>query len=1378
LGDANHLAFRSKPSVDQPCQVPARLDTDQLDLNYQSNHVGKTMQCIQSGRKRSVTGIIAGVLAICAPLIAPCLASATSLPGTISSNTTLTKAASPYYGGTTIESGVTLTAEPGVEVRLGYGTPITVNGTLKAEGTSEEPVVFTSESGEGYFAWQGLAFNPGSGASVLRHAEVRYAGRAWSPAIEIKKSSPTIEHSTIRNNNYGGIYISEGGSPAIAQNTFIDNGVYPAVNYNSNAESSGEVDIHDNTIKGGYEGIAVYESGPVIGGSVGGNTVEGTVGVDAAIRYNGDEFPADLDENTLKENTVNGIAISGTISKSMTWTDHGYPFLLENDVTVGSEGTLSVGPGFTVKSESWWSIIVKGTLKAEGTAEDPVFLTTNTGFKWPGLVFKPGSGGSVLRHVEVTKAGRSWNAAITIDKSSPTIEDCAFREIDYGAIRIPEGGSPEIAENYFYDSGVYPAVMYNSDEESSGEVNIHDNTVKGGDGGIDVYESGPVVAASVGGNTVEGTTGVDAAIRYGGDEIPGDLDENTLKENKINAISIRGTINKSMTWTDHGYPFLLENDVTVGSEGTLSVGPGFTVKSESWWSLIIKGTLKTEGTEKEPVVFTSNTTYNWPGLVFKSGSTASVLDHAEVRRAGVSWGSAITIDNASPTISNSRIRGSYYYGIFVKHGGAPDIGYNRIENNGSSGVFYGESEGFSGAVNIHDNILERNDDGISVGVGGGISAESLSGNTLRENSGTAISYSAWEGGEVPSDLTDNQIVSNPGGYIHISGTLAQSGTWSDLGGPINIGTLTVASGATLTVQPGVAFKEGQFIIEGALKAMGTEEEPVLFTPAGKTPWAGLSFESGSGASVLDHVEIVRGGYAYPGKAITIKGSSPTITHSAIRESGYYGIYVASGSPTIEENRFRKNPMALVYEGEGNLSAPNNDWGCEAGPGSSGCDEVSNVEWKPALTFSEPPPPCSAGSKQPGPSLDCLLYRYAPELKYDSQESYLANSVAEITDNWGDESGLWGESENDVYSNKLNTEIVNENSELEEAFAYARPSMGGTFHLTLDSLDEQYPNTFFAGEDDWLDEAGEDYAEDDHNLVAKGYLNRSYGRVAKGAGGSVWLQYWYFYYYNSFEVGELELNTGGLHEGDWEEIQIGLDKEFKPETVILSAHAGGGSCSFEELEKGSGEGPVVYVALDSHANYPEAGTFPLYGYPPLDISDHANGEGPAITPSIEVIGQDSPSWVAWPGHWGNSRGGSVPGEGVSPEGPMQHSGWFPDEFAEGAGGCEDSARSSRAAVPGVAAPIVSSADFKGKHPSISYELPDGGRAESGSRLILSVKEEGSKLPPLTKTVKRTKAEGEATLPFELNPNRDVVVLASVVDRFGHRSQVVRRVLAAS
>ncbi len=1277
---------------------------------------------------------------------------------------TLTKAASPYYGGTTIETGATVTAEPGAEVRLGYGTPIIVNGTLKAEGTSEDPVVFTSEEEDEYFNWKGLLFNSGSGASVLDHVVVRYAGGSWGRAIEVKKASPTIEHSVIRNNFNGGIFVTEGGSPEIVHNTLLKNGAASAIYYSSNEESTGEVNIHDNLIEGGSSGgISIYESGPVVGGTVAGNTIKNTGG--AGITYGGDDIPADLDENILEGNSSNAIWISGTISKSASWTDHGYPFIMSNgDTYVDLKATLSLGPGLTIKSDSWWSLKVKGTLKAEGSVEDPILFTTNTAFHWPGIVFESGSGNSVMRHVEVTKAGTKSESAIKIKSASPTIEDCTIRESDYGAISVQEGGSPEIANNYIQDSGGYAGIRYESNEKSTGEVNIHDNLIEGGyGGGISVYESGPVVGVSVGGNTVEGNE--DSGISYNGDEIPADLDENTLKENGNNAIWVSGTISNSMTWTDHGYPFILGNDLTVGSEATLSIGPGFTTKSDSWWSIIVNGTLKAEGTSEDPVVFTSNTSYNWPGLVFKSGSDASVLSHAEVRRAGVSWGSAIKVDNASPTISHSTIKGSYYYGILIKHGGAPDIGNNRIENNGESGIAYNEAEAYSGEVNIHDNLLERNGEGIDISTGSNVSAGILSGNTLREND-SAMSFS---GGEVPPDLTDNKLIANKYNSIYVSGTVEQSGIWFDPGGPIIVGTLTVAGGAALVVQPGVAFEGGTFTINGTLIAEGTEEEPVLFNPVGKSQWAGLSFESGSGASVLDYVEVVQGGNWSSGKAITIKESSPTITNSMIRESSNYGIYVPSGSPTIEGNRFRKNPYAVVYEGKGNLSAPNNDWGCKGGPGSSGCDAVWNVEWKPATTLPDLPRPCVPGSKQPGPSLDCLLYRYAPELRYDSQESFLANSAAEITDNWGDASTLWGESGEGAYTNKMVGIRVGEFGLEEPDLAYSRPGLGGSFRLTLDSLGKTYPNSEAATEADYLDEVEhgeENYVEDDHKLVAREYLNRSYGRVVKGGTGKIWLQYWYFYYYNSLDVEGF-----GLHEGDWEEVQVGLDEKQEPDVVVFSQHGGGGSCDLFEFQQTENGAPIVYVALGSHANYPVPGQ---YGLPFLG-SDYANGKGPAITPSIEVLGDELPNWLEWPGHWGNSRS-SNPLEQESPTGPKQHSEWDPEDFAlndvhECLATYEESERRSMAAV---AAPRIGSTDFEGKHPVVSYKLPDGGRKESGSRLVLSVREKGSDLPPLTKTIKRPKASGNATLPFKLHSDRDVVILASVLDRYGHRSRVVRRI----
>jgi hypothetical protein len=969
-----------------------------------------------------------------------------------------------------------------------------------------------------------------------------------------------------------------------------------------------------------------------------------------------------------------------------------------------------------------------------------------------------------------------YNQAIQIENSSPRITNSVIRDSTWWGIYI-KSGAPEIDHNTILGSGE-SGLIYSQEGGHPGTINIHDNLLEENGGSAALYVGGgeETSAVSLGGNTLKKNHALEALYFNGGEsgEVPPDICNNYMTENKGEHINLSGTLKKSATCGPNGYP-IYPVGLTVAAGVTLTLEPGTLFRGGK---VTVNGTLKAEGTTEDPVQFKPDGPGTWNGLIFNSGSGASVLEHVEVVRGGPYWGAAVTINDASPTITHSTIKSSAYNGIFIKKGGAPEISYNHIENSVSSAVFYGEVEGYSGEIDIHDNVLERNGGSAAlyIGTGANISAGTLGGNTLRENSSSDAIY--FGGGEVPTDLTDNKLVDNERNNIDVSGTVEGSGSWSDPGGPIDVGNLTIASGATLAVQPGVAFEGGEFIVKGTLNAVGTEDEPVLFDPHGSGQWTGLTFESGSSASLLEYVEVVRGGSFSSGRAITIKGASPTIKNSTIRESGTYGIYVPSGSPTIEDNRFRENPYALVYEGEGKLPAPNNDWGCKGGPGSSGCDAVWNVEWKPATTLPELRQPCVAGSKQPGPGLDCLLFRYAPELRYDDQESYLANSAAEITDNWGDETELWGEGGGGPYSNKLVSFRIGEFGPEEPDLAYSRRGAGGKFHLTLDSLGETYPDSEEAATGDFLDETGEDYAEDDHKLVARGYLNRSYGRVVEGAGGKVWLQYWYFYYYNSFNVEGF-----GLHEGDWEEIQIGLDEELEPEVLILSEHKGGASCDLGEFDyDASGKWPIVYVALDSHANYPKPGEYedplPLT----LEAFDHANGHGPAIRPSVEVIDGEPPSWLEWPGHWGNSRGGE-PGEEASPVGPLQHPEWDPDTFAEGVHGCMDTyegpdewgERSGRAASSIVAAPAVASMDFEGRHPAVSYKLPDGGRKESGSRLILSVKEKGSPLPPLTKVVTRTKAEGDATLPFKVDPDREVVVLASVIDRHGHRSRVVRHVM---
>jgi hypothetical protein len=91
------------------------------------------------------TLLAVGLLHICS------LTGQTTLPATINTNTSLTKAGSPYIieSNLTVSPGVTLNIEAGVQVELALGTKITVNGKLYALGNSGDSVYFQSKnSGE------------------------------------------------------------------------------------------------------------------------------------------------------------------------------------------------------------------------------------------------------------------------------------------------------------------------------------------------------------------------------------------------------------------------------------------------------------------------------------------------------------------------------------------------------------------------------------------------------------------------------------------------------------------------------------------------------------------------------------------------------------------------------------------------------------------------------------------------------------------------------------------------------------------------------------------------------------------------------------------------------------------------------------------------------------------------------------------------------------------------------------------------------------------------------------------------------------------------------------------------------------------------------
>ncbi|HEX5928215.1 MAG TPA: hypothetical protein VFY48_02380, partial [Solirubrobacterales bacterium] len=199
----------------------------------------------------------------------PAAASATALPEEIKENTTLTAAGNPYTGNPTIKAGVTLTVKPGVQFAL-YN--INVDGTLKVEGTAEEPVVFTSAKEEAPGEWCSIDFRAGSGASVVDHAVIKYGGGCGGGAIRVNGSaSPRIINSAFSKNSSYGVNVSEGGAPEVADNMFFGSGV----SYAAAGTKTGEVNIHGNFVEGGPNGIIanITSTGSVVGKNLGGNTV-------------------------------------------------------------------------------------------------------------------------------------------------------------------------------------------------------------------------------------------------------------------------------------------------------------------------------------------------------------------------------------------------------------------------------------------------------------------------------------------------------------------------------------------------------------------------------------------------------------------------------------------------------------------------------------------------------------------------------------------------------------------------------------------------------------------------------------------------------------------------------------------------------------------------------------------------------------------------------------------------------------------------------------------------------------------------------------------------------------------------------------------------
>ncbi len=282
-------------------------------------------------------------------------------------------------------------------------------------------------------------------------------------------------------------------------------------------------------------------------------------------------------------------------------------------------------------------------------------------------------------------------------------------------------------------------------------------------------------------------------------------------------------------------------------------------------------------------------------------------------------------------------------------------------------------------------------------------------------------------------------------------------------------------------------------------------------------------------------------------------------------------------------------------------------------------------------------PRRAGLSRPSPERASaesteLLERHRPILQYDSLESYRADSVATI-------------------ANLVSGRRRNSLHRADGALIASTAPGGEEAKLDIDFLrGPSYPDGQAARADDYLDEAGGAHAVDAREMRRRdGYADLVYGHARHDAEGRLWLQYWFFYYFS--DKGLLGI---GIHEGDWEMIQLRLGRDGRPDGASYGQHGGGRRASWSELERvqaGAGEAPIVYPARGSHACHLRRGCHRA----PV-VPDFNDGEGPRVRPRVTPIADDGPGWVLWPGRWGSTRRREA-FEADSPRGPREHPQWW-------------------------------------------------------------------------------------------------------------------------
>jgi len=310
-----------------------------------------------------------------------------NLGGTLDKNTTLSAAKSPYVvkDNIIIPEDVTLTIEPGVDIRFNNSKALLVDGILVARGTEEAKITFTSnQSTPTVGDWGYILFSDSSAdadydvsgnytsGSILEHCNIEYAGGINvdnNGCVRMNNAHPFINYCNIKNNSASGIYAwNLSGDLKIKNSIITDNtasGAGDSFITDNNASgagggiylSGGSIIISDSTItdnNASGEGNGIYAIVDAI--TVSNSSISHNLGPGRGGGIYASCTTATISNNTINNNIADGGPWSGREGGGI-WIYSSTEVvisanIIDNNTASGSGGGIYVGGGIATISDN------------------------------------------------------------------------------------------------------------------------------------------------------------------------------------------------------------------------------------------------------------------------------------------------------------------------------------------------------------------------------------------------------------------------------------------------------------------------------------------------------------------------------------------------------------------------------------------------------------------------------------------------------------------------------------------------------------------------------------------------------------------------------------------------------------------------------------------------------------------------------------------------------------------------------------------------------------------------------------------------------------------------------------------------------------------